>query len=103
MENQNNSGIGIAIILGALILFAFDAKADVPHGTQEILVWADECPDNNFRYDTNCKKKIFIDETISEEDLRFEDFQKVAKEIWEKKETWKQKFRKNFIKKYSDL
>ena len=102
MEN-NNGGVGIAIILGALILFAFDAKADVPRGTQEILVWADECPDNDFRYDLKCKKKIFIDKTVSEKEIGFEDFQKIAKEIWKKKESWKEKFRKNFIKKYSDL
>lgn len=103
MENENKSGIGIAIILGAIILFAFDAKADVPRGTQEILVWADECPDNNFRYDLKCKKKIFIDKTISEKEISFEDFQKIADEVWKKKETWKQKFRKNFIKKYGEL
>ena len=99
MENKNNSNVGFAILFGALILFAFsNARADVPRGTQEKLLWADECPDPNYHYDEKCKKKVYIDETIEEKDLSWQEIEKIARREFSEKNKIFKIFRDKFSK-----
>lgn len=103
MENKNgNSGVGVAILLGAMVLFAFNARADVPRGVRhqprEVLVWADGCPDNNFRYDGRCKKRVYIDDSVSAKDIDWGDIDKIAREVFKEKKSWVERLRDKFKK-----
>jgi len=93
MENKGN--FGIAILLGAMVLFVMEARADIPK--TEKLIWAEECP-TDFRYDEGCKKKVYIDESIKEEDITWEEIDKIAKREFFDKKTLKDIFKNKFLK-----
>lgn len=100
-NERNNGGAGIAILIGALILIAFnvgEVKADtIPGNKDELLVWADDCPDKSFNYDMRCKKKIFVEKDILKE-VSWDLIEDVAKKEVYHKKTWKDLMTERFLR-----
>lgn len=93
MSRDNNSGTGIAIFLASLILVAITARAEekVAQKQNLKLIWTSDCPKgmpstNN----TNlCQKKIYADDSIDLEKLKWEQVEDIAKVAYD----WKQRFK----------
>jgi len=99
MNRESNSGAGILIFLASLILVAINAKAETkePKIENTRLVWTSDCPKGMPSTDKSnlCKKRIYIDDSINIQDLKWEEVENIAKFAYA---DWKEKLKNKFNK-----